>query len=155
MFLQKIPFNVVPSHSRSSCLTVCSPTKHKSQPFPFQFSPAFNVWKSMTLNQRNSSRFEKVCVKMYPHADELRTNKIEGRRAEWGECEATLSLIVQPVSGKQQVYAQGKELKAEEILKLTELYGSINRLRSLSKIRNQMSHFFLLTLFALPVGSSA
>lgn len=80
MFLQKIPFHTVPSHSGAPWLTVCLPIKHKSQPFPSQFSPAFNVWKSMTLNQMNSSRFEKVCVKMYPHADELRTNRIEGRR---------------------------------------------------------------------------
>lgn len=56
---------------------------------------------------------------------------------------------------KQQVYVQGKELKAEAILKLTELYGSINRLCSLSKIRNQMEHFFLSTLLTRPVGSSA
>lgn len=62
----------------------------------------------MTLNQRNSSRFEKVCVKMYPHADELRTNKIEGRRAEWGECEAALSLIVQPVSVSNKFMPKGK-----------------------------------------------
>ena len=81
MFPQKIPSHTVPSsHSGAHWLTVGLPIKHKSQPFPSQFSPAFNVWKSMTLNQMNSSRFEKVCVKMYPHADELRTNRIEGRR---------------------------------------------------------------------------
>lgn len=79
MFLQKIPSDTVPSHSGAPRLAVCLPIEHKSQPFPSQFSPAFNVWKSMTLNQMNSSRFEKVCVKMYPHADELRTNRIEGR----------------------------------------------------------------------------
>lgn len=57
--------------------------------------------------------------------------------------------------GKQQVYAQGKELKAEEILKLTELYDSINKPCSLSMMRNQTARFLLLTLFALPVGSPA
>lgn len=157
MILQKIPSDAVLSHSRAPWLIVCLSVKHKSQPFPSQFSPAFNVWKSMTLNQMNSSRFEKVCVKMYPHADELRTNRIEGRRGR----EQSHGMWSYPFPGssatmcKQQVYAQGKELKAEEILKLTELYGSINRPCSLSKIRNQMAHFFLLTLFALPEGSSA
>lgn len=80
MLLQKIPSDTVPSHSGAAWLTVCLPIKHKSQPFPSPFPPAFNVWKSMTLSQMNSSRFEKVCVKMYPRADELGTNRIEGRR---------------------------------------------------------------------------
>lgn len=114
MFLQKIPSNAVPSHSGAPWLTVCLPIKHKSQPFPSQFSPAFNVWKSMTLNQMNSSRFEKVCVKMYPHADELRTNRIEGRRGgeqRGGECEATLSLIVQPLCVSNRFKPKGKNWK--------------------------------------------
>lgn len=114
MFLQKIPSNAVPSHSGAPWLTVCLPIKHKSQPFPSQFSPAFNVWKSMTLNQMNSSRFEKVCVKMCPHADELRTNRIEGRRGgeqRGGECGATLSLIVQPLCVSNKFKPKGKNWK--------------------------------------------
>lgn len=94
------------SHSRASWQNVRLPIKHKSQPFPSQFSPAFNVWKSMTLNQMNSSRFEKVCVKTSPRADELRTNRERGEAR--GEREATISLLVQLLGVSNKFMPRGK-----------------------------------------------
>lgn len=122
MFLQKIPSDTVPSHSGAPGLTVGLPIKHKSQPFPSQFSPAFNVWKSVTLNQMNSSRFEKVCVKMYPHTDELRTNRIEGRRGGGRRGGGGVRSHPSPDSSatmcKQQVCAQGKRTESWGDLKI-------------------------------------